>query len=1173
MNRQYRRGIALSGALLALGVLSFSDTARAQSVTATPSVLNFTTAPGIVATGCNGNATCTVHVTGTGVSTAQIQTSASWIKVNPSFAIASLPGDMSVSVDPSTLNVGGTSGTITIYSPTNSAINTLITVNATVSTTASALAAAPTSLSFEGQSGATFGTPQNCAIQNSPSSCQITITSNAGPLTYNITPSTTDGHAWLQPDRTSGQTSGSPVNVAVNPSAVPGPGTYTGSILFQSTTTNDAVAVSVTMNVSANPTLTATPTQLAFFYTLGTSAPAQQQITVASSSNTLSFNVTQSSNSSWLTVSPISGAASSASPATLNVNVSPNSPVALTAGKYTAQIFVTPVGGGAAQSVNVSLIVSASPFLTVSKNQLTFSAPFGGSAPGSQAVVVGSTGGALNFNTSVSSDSGWMFVTPNSGVTGAPTGTLSIGVNPAVLAALSVGTYNGTLTITPSNGDPYSLSVSATLTVGASSQVTAAPQGLYFSYQIGQTTPPAQTIALNSSGPAVAFSIATALSGANPSSCGASAWLSATAQTSPLTTPNLLTVTVNTSGMTSGTCIGTVKVTYASSSGNAELDVPVTLFVSNNALLNISVPQAFGIESTTLNGANINRQVSLTSTDGSTAISYSVSFQSAPCAWLFAAPLTGGNTGTTPTPLQINILPGCITSPGTYQGSVTLTSANLPQPATLPITLFVTSNVQIAVTPQALTFTQSQNGPLPAAQNLNFTVTGGNANFIATATTDLGNWLQVNPTSGSTSLASVSVSILANSLPPSATPYNGRITLTFQNAATPSAIIPVKYTVNPPQSLTVSPTSLTFAYQIAGPNPANQQLNISSTGGTVAFTIGTTSNGGWLGVDTASSSTPANGNPKVINVSIDPTKFPSGTGAGNSLQGTITVSAPGVLATPATVNVTLNITAAAVPQPSTVSTSAVSNGFGAIAPGELIAIKGTNLGPASPANGSVFKVNAQGGVDSTLAGVQVTFDGIPGTPTFVSATQINVIVPWEIAGRTNTSMVISFNSGNSAPLPLSVTSAAPGIYTQNATGAGQAAAINLSPTAASPYNGPLGSTYPGTSLALAPAPQGSFVSFYLTGCGKTNPASATGTINSGTTLMPLLNWAPGSSVVTASIGGQPATVQFAGAAPTLITGVCQVNLQVPQGVSGNALAVKITINGLDTLGSATVAVQ
>jgi len=383
----------------------------------------------------------------------------------------------------------------------------------------------------------------------------------------------------------------------------------------------------------------------------------------------------------------------------------------------------------------------------------------------------------------------------------------------------------------------------------------------------------------------------------------------------------------------------------------------------------------------------------------------------------------------------------------------------------------------------------------------------------------------------------------------------------------------VKYTVNPPQSLSVTPTSLTFSYQIAGTTPPNQQLNISSTGGAVAFTIGTTSTGGWLGVDTTSSSTPANGNPKVVNVSIDPTKFPSGTSAGNSLQGTITISAPGVLSTPTTVNVTLNITAAAVPQPSTVSTSAVSNGFGAIAPGELIAIKGTNLGPASPANGTVFKLNTQGGVDATLAGVQVTFDGIAGTPTFVSATQINVIVPWEIAGRTNTNMVISYNGGNSSPLPLQVTTAAPGIYTQNATGAGQAAAVNLSPTAASPYNGPLGSTYPGTSFALAPAAQGSFVSFYLTGCGQTSPSSSTGTINSGTTLMPLRNWSPGSSVVTATIGGQPSTVQFAGAAPTLITGVCQVNLQVPNGVSGNSVAVKITINGTDTLGSATIAVQ
>src|SRR5579883_793209 len=172
MIRQNRRGFALSGALLGLAVLSLSDTARAQSVTASTNVLNFTVSAGGIATGCNGNSTCVVQITGNNVSTAQIQTSAAWIKVNPSFAIPSLPGSLSVSVDASTLNAGGTTGTITVYSPTNSAINTVITVNATVTAGSSVLSATPTSLTFQGQVGAINGTPVNCASQSGPASCQ-----------------------------------------------------------------------------------------------------------------------------------------------------------------------------------------------------------------------------------------------------------------------------------------------------------------------------------------------------------------------------------------------------------------------------------------------------------------------------------------------------------------------------------------------------------------------------------------------------------------------------------------------------------------------------------------------------------------------------------------------------------------------------------------------------------------------------------------------------------------------------------------------------------------------------------------------------------------------------------------------------------------------------------------
>ena len=96
---------------------------------------------------------------------------------------------------------------------------------------------------------------------------------------------------------------------------------------------------------------------------------------------------------------------------------------------------------------------------------------------------------------------------------------------------------------------------------------------------------------------------------------------------------------------------------------------------------------------------------------------------------------------------------------------------------------------------------------------------------------------------------------------------------------------------------------------------------------------------------------------------------------------------------------------------------------------------------------------------------------------------------------------------------------------------------------------------------------------FLTGGGLTSPGSVDGSVNPSNTLLPLKNWAQGSSTVTATIGGQPATVQFAGAAPTLINGVVQVNLQVPFGVTGSILPVIITIDGVQTQITATIAVQ
>jgi uncharacterized protein (TIGR03437 family) len=64
--------------------------------------------------------------------------------------------------------------------------------------------------------------------------------------------------------------------------------------------------------------------------------------------------------------------------------------------------------------------------------------------------------------------------------------------------------------------------------------------------------------------------------------------------------------------------------------------------------------------------------------------------------------------------------------------------------------------------------------------------------------------------------------------------------------------------------------------------------------------------------------------------------------------------------------------------------------------------------------------------------------------------------------------------------------------------------------------------------------------------------------------------------VTATIGGKPATVVFAGAAPGDVTGVVQFNIQIPTGVSGSSLPLVLTITGPATSQSqtgATIAVQ
>ena len=1038
-----------------------------------------------------------------------------------------------------------------------------LTVNVTVSGS-SLLFSNPQQLSFT----STVGTPQ----ANIPTQT-LTISSSGQQLSYNVTAVTLDGHFWLIPFATGGTTGNAAsdtITVGVNPAGL-GVNTYQGTITVQSTSTADSVVIDVTLTLGAGTTLSVTPsTLLPFLYQLGTVAqPGQltQTVQVSSTNSSVAFTTSMNPQVCWLVIEPpngATGAGGAAVPVSFLVN-----PSCVGVGVSNTQVTIGINGGPPAASINVQLVVSTNPLLQISANVLDFTAQFGGGAPPAgqpvQVTALGNPATPVPFLVSIPANESWLTYTTTSFATPA---TITVNVNPATLP---VGTTTGTLTITPNNSDSglYSLPITVNVNVGSNAQVSAGPPLLVFAWETTQPVPQPQVVELETAGQPVAFSLSTSTTTA--ANCPAS-WLTVTSNST--TTQNaILTVTPTVTGMTPGICSGTVTVTYPAGSMNpANLSIPVTVNVSNSALLNISFSQGFGTVSAAQGANPINQSITLTSTDPAVPVTdiSSSSSSNGPSTWLSVVQ----NGASTPQALPVTIQPGSLPI-NTYSGSITISSSKLPSsPQIIPVTLTIIPSITVSLSSTSLSFQQALGGPVPTMQQVTLTSSASGATFETSVPSNLVcSWLQVSPSSGVASGA-VTFKVLQNSLTQNS--YVCPVLFTFLNSATPPVTVNATLTVGAAQTLTAAPASLTFTYQLTQSAPGVQQLTLTSTGGLVTFTAAEATMAPWLTINPTSGSTGSSGS-TPINVSINPAAITPAPQAGAVLSDAITISAPGVLATPLEVPITLNITAAPAPSPVTVRTSAVLNGFGAIAPGELITIQGANLGPPCSglpqciSNGVQFSVT-NGMVSSTLAGVEVLFDTIPGTPTFVSPTQINVIVPWEIAGRVSTNMVVSYSGALSTALPLQVASVMPGIFTQNATGAGQAAALNLS-SPISVYNGPAGGTYFGNpNIPTAPAPHGTTIVLILTGGGVTNPASVTGSINPDAAV-PLKNWTPTSGTVTATIGGQPATVIYAGAAPTLITGVVQINLGIPLGVSGPALPVVITIDGQQTQTTATIAVQ
>ena len=220
-----------------------------------------------------------------------------------------------------------------------------------------------------------------------------------------------------------------------------------------------------------------------------------------------------------------------------------------------------------------------------------------------------------------------------------------------------------------------------------------------------------------------------------------------------------------------------------------------------------------------------------------------------------------------------------------------------------------------------------------------------------------------------------------------------------------------------------------------------------------------------------------------------------------------------------------------------------------VAPGEIVTIFGSALGPAAPAS---LTLNASKLVDTALGGVQVYFDATPAPMIYAQSQQLNVSVPYEIAGKNVTQLHIEYGGLRSDVVSLVVNETSPGIFTVDHGGKGQGAILN--------ENGTLNSL---TNMASA----GSIVALFVTGEGQTSPAGVNGQLAADPLPHPL---AP----VSVQIGGIDAEILYAGGAPGEVAGVMQVNVRVPDGtIPGKGVPVLLTIGKATSQPGVTLAIK
>jgi uncharacterized protein (TIGR03437 family) len=373
-------------------------------------------------------------------------------------------------------------------------------------------------------------------------------------------------------------------------------------------------------------------------------------------------------------------------------------------------------------------------------------------------------------------------------------------------------------------------------------------------------------------------------------------------------------------------------------------------------------------------------------------------------------------------------------------------------------------------------------------------------------------------------------------------PYTGAIYGQSQDQPYTSITIPVTADVTSEPTVYVNPARLNFIMQAGTTTaPPDQCFWLTMSGPPEAYIFSAS--------NSALTFDPPSGTPPLkVSVGINPQAFTGVTASNIAFDYSLT----GTSANALTFSLGVNVFVVGPKTP--IITSVVNSGSffpSTLSANEIVSVFGQNL--ASTTQGA--QVTSAGMLPTTVDGTSVSLNAgsngnFDGSLIYISPNQINVSVP-QINGAATATLQVLNNGQVSNSFPLSLVNyncpndrakeecppapaPNPALFTLNGAGNGPAAALNQDGTPNGPNN---------------PAEPGSIIQLFGTGFGPTSPQQATGSVTSTTGPFPTLATPP-----TVTIGGQPAPIVYAGAAPGLVAGVVQVNVSIPNLKPGPYLA-------------------